>query len=165
MCCSLVRSAPPSYAVSVRRLGTLPAASFRFHLAVDTLAVRLALPTTKRAVDFHYQAIAHGGRTTKKQDRVMRSCIGFRRRPTLPGRVQPSTIGAEGLNFCVRNGNRWDPFAIVTGNVIFSMGPTLKRLPDTLSSVFLKPHCVLCGSILSCTRSRLRIFTTAHCFL
>ena len=89
----------------------------------------------------------------------------FRRRPTLPGRVQPSTIGAEGLNFCVRNGNRWDPFAIVTGNVIFSMGPTLKRLPDTLSSVFLKPHCVLCGSILSCTRSRLRIFTTAHCFL
>ncbi len=89
----------------------------------------------------------------------------FRRRPTLPGRVQPSTIGAEGLNFCVRNGNRWDPFAIVTGNVIFSMGLTLKRLPDTLSSVFLKPHCVLCGSILSCTRSRLRIFTTAHCFL
>ena len=43
------------------------------------------------------------------------SC-GIRRRPTLPGRVQPSTIGAEGLNFCVRDGNRWDPFAIVTGN-------------------------------------------------
>ena len=42
--------------------------------------------------------------------------IGIRRRPTLPGRVQPSTIGAEGLNFCVRYGNRWDPFAIVTGN-------------------------------------------------
>ena len=43
------------------------------------------------------------------------SC-GIRRRPTLPGRVQPSTIGAEGLNFCVRNGNRWNPFAIATGN-------------------------------------------------
>lgn len=42
--------------------------------------------------------------------------IGIRRRPTLPGRVQPSTIGAEGLNFCVRNGNRWIPFAIATGN-------------------------------------------------
>ena len=42
--------------------------------------------------------------------------IGIRRRPTLPGRVQPSTIGAEGLNFCVRYGNRWDPFAIATGN-------------------------------------------------
>ena len=44
----------------------------------------------------------------------------FRRRPTLPGRVQPSTIGAEGLNFCVRNGNRWDPFAIATGNCFVS---------------------------------------------
>ena len=40
---------------------------------------------------------------------------GIRQRPTLPGRLQPSTIGAERLNFCVRYGNRWDPFAIVTG--------------------------------------------------
>ena len=44
------------------------------------------------------------------------SLFGFRQRPTLPGRVQPSTIGAEGLNFCVRYGNRWYPFAIITGN-------------------------------------------------
>ncbi len=42
-------------------------------------------------------------------------CFGIRQRPTLPGRLQPSTIGAERLNFCVRYGNRWDPFAIVTG--------------------------------------------------
>ena len=41
---------------------------------------------------------------------------GIRRRPTLPGRYQPSTIGTEGLNFCVRYGNRWDPFVITTGN-------------------------------------------------
>ena len=41
---------------------------------------------------------------------------GIRRRPTLPGRYQPSTIGTEGLNFCVRYGNRWDPFVIATGN-------------------------------------------------
>ena len=32
---------------------------------MDTLAVRLTLPTTKRVVDFHHQAIAHGGRTRK----------------------------------------------------------------------------------------------------
>ena len=57
---------PALYAISVRRLGTLPAASFRFHLAMDTLAVRLTLPTTKRVVDFHHQAIAHGGRTIRK---------------------------------------------------------------------------------------------------
>ena len=41
--------------------------------------------------------------------------FGIRKRPTLRGRLQPSTIGAERLNFCVRYGNRWDPFAIVTG--------------------------------------------------
>ena len=46
---------------------------------------------------------------------------GIRRRPTLPGRVQPSTIGAEGLNFCVRYGNRWNPFAIATGNCWLSL--------------------------------------------
>jgi len=36
-----------SYAVAVRRAGTLPAASFRFHFAVDTLAVRLTVPITR----------------------------------------------------------------------------------------------------------------------
>ena len=41
--------------------------------------------------------------------------FGIRQRPTLPGRLQPSTIGAERLNFCVRYGNRWAPFAITTG--------------------------------------------------
>lgn len=54
---------PALYAISVRWLRTLPTASFRFYLTVDTLAVRLTLPTTKRVVDFHHQAIAHGGRT------------------------------------------------------------------------------------------------------
>ena len=40
----------------------------------------------------------------------------IRRRPTLPGRFQPSTISVLRLNFCVRDGNRWIPQAIVTGN-------------------------------------------------
>ena len=35
---------------------------------MDTRAVRLTRPTTKRVVDFHHQAIAHGGRTTKYSD-------------------------------------------------------------------------------------------------
>ena len=34
-------------------------------------------------------------------------------RLTLPERYHSSTISAEGLNFCVRDGNRCDPFAIV----------------------------------------------------
>ena len=40
----------------------------------------------------------------------------IRRRPTLPGRFQPSTISVLRLNFCVRDGNRCDPFVIATGN-------------------------------------------------
>ena len=37
-----------------------------------------------------------------------------RRRPTLPGPCGPSTIGAEGLNFSVRNGKRYVPLAMTT---------------------------------------------------
>ena len=53
---------------------------------------------------------------------------GIRQRSTLPGRHQPSTIDAEGLNFCVRDGNRWNPFAIVTGNRISVWASGLKAL-------------------------------------
>ena len=56
--------------------------------------------------------------------------IGIRQRPILPGRVQPSTFGTEGLNFCVRNGNRWDPFVITTGNCELVYGPH----PDNCTS-------------------------------
>jgi hypothetical protein len=40
-----------------------------------------------------------------------------RRRPTLPGPCEPSTIGAVGLNCSVRNGKRCFPHAIATGNL------------------------------------------------
>ena len=36
------------------------------------------------------------------------------RLPTFPGRFQPSIIGDEELNYCVRDGNRCILFAIVT---------------------------------------------------
>ncbi len=47
--------ATASDAVSVRRARVLPAASFRFHLAMDTLAVRLTLPPVGCVEDFHLQ--------------------------------------------------------------------------------------------------------------
>ena len=46
------------YAVSVRQTSVLPAASFGFHLAMDTLAVRLALPLAGCALDFNQQVSA-----------------------------------------------------------------------------------------------------------
>src|SRR5881394_3284139 len=47
-----------SYAISVRRTSALPAASFRFHLAMDTLAVRLMVPPVRSIGDFHSQVSA-----------------------------------------------------------------------------------------------------------
>ena len=41
-----------------------------------------------------------------------------RRRPTLPPNRPGSTIGAERLNFRVRNGNGCDPLAMATENLI-----------------------------------------------
>jgi hypothetical protein len=38
----------------------------------------------------------------------------FRRRPTFPHSFPCSIISAVGLNFCVRDGNRCDPYAIAT---------------------------------------------------
>ena len=35
--------------------------------------------------------------------------------PIFPGRLQPSIFGTTELNFCVRNGNRWDLRVIGTG--------------------------------------------------
>ena len=45
---------------------------------------------------------------------IVSAFFGIRRLHTLPGRVQPSTICVERLNFCVRYENRWTPFAIAT---------------------------------------------------
>src|SRR5262249_31588437 len=45
-----------------------------------------------------------------------RSFEEIRRRPTLPGSHPPSTIGAGGLHFRVRDGNGCFPAALTTGN-------------------------------------------------
>ena len=64
----------------------------------------------------------------------------IRRRPTLPGRFQPSTISVLRLNFCVRDGNRWIPQAIVTGNMgLFgSCAPALPSLAFWLRFALLR---------------------------
>ena len=57
---------PALYAVPVRQVKSLPTASFRFHLTMDTLAVQLcasSLPTRTRV--FHPLEPAHGGRTKR----------------------------------------------------------------------------------------------------
>ena len=51
--CLLIRCGAASYAVPVRQASVLLTASFRFGLATDTLAVRLALPLAGCALDFN----------------------------------------------------------------------------------------------------------------
>ena len=54
------------YVISVRRTKSLPTASFRFHLTVDTLAVQLcASSLPRRTWDFHPLEPAHGGQTKR----------------------------------------------------------------------------------------------------
>ena len=50
--------------------------------------------------------------------RITPQDFGIRQRPSLPGGFPPSTLSVLRLNYCVRDGNRWDPQAIVTGNCI-----------------------------------------------
>lgn len=52
------------YVISVRRTKSLLTASFRFHLTIDTLAVRLYTSSLPRRVrDFHPLERAHGAQT------------------------------------------------------------------------------------------------------
>ena len=46
------------YAIPVRQASVLPAASFRFNLTVDTLAVQLTVPSVGPVRDFHPQVSA-----------------------------------------------------------------------------------------------------------
>ncbi len=62
----------------------------------------------------------------------------FRRRPTLPGGLPPSTIGAGGLNFRVRNGNGCDPAAMATGNLL-STEPSGPENSIASTCVFVHP--------------------------
>ena len=56
------------YVISVRRTKSLLTASFRFHLAMDTLAVQLYTSSLPRRVrDLHPLERAHGAQTQKKK--------------------------------------------------------------------------------------------------
>ena len=70
------------------------------------------------------------GNAKERPPRRGRSSREIRRRPTLPGGLPPSTIGAGGLNCRVRDGNGCDPAAMATGNLL-SIGrqPTIGGSP------------------------------------
>ena len=83
-------------------------------------------------------------RCEKARQQVATAPSGIRRRPTLPGRFQPSTISVLRLNFCVRYGNRWIPQAIATGNSVRSH--LQNHTGDSLQIVFLRCQIILLRS-------------------
>ena len=75
----------------------------------------------------------------RKHKGALDECPGLlreiiRRRPTLPGGLPPSTIGADRLNCRVRNGNGCDPVAMATGNLLSTWFPT--RTPEQARARF-----------------------------
>ncbi len=75
---------------------------------------------------------ASGREDGRKTKRAPCACAGgspseIRRRPTLPGGLPPSTIGAGRLNFRVRDGNGCDSAAMATGNLLSIVGVTRRR--------------------------------------
>src|ERR1022692_1191355 len=84
---------------------------------------RHKLPTPKRAEGHHLN-----GNGPQREH--------VRRRPTLPRSLPRSTIGAEGLNFRVRNGTGCFPFAMATETlwrcvVLLRTQPTASREPHS----------------------------------
>ena len=73
-CKAVLPSCMAFYVISVRQTGDLPVvslfphpASFRFHLAMDTLTFGYILPTTGRIRDLHPLETCAAGRTIKKE--------------------------------------------------------------------------------------------------
>ena len=58
-----------------------------------------------------------------------------RLRPTFPGSFPPSIIGSEGLNYCVRDGNRCDPNDIATRFFAEDMDCTFKTKQCFLKTI------------------------------
>ena len=84
----------------------------------------------------------------------MLSVFLIRQRPTLPGGHPPGTIGAGRLNFCVRNGNRCDPFAIAAG--------FLRNHKLVTNEAFFSNITVLMESSVPCSNEGCT-FKTAQC--
>ena len=68
------------------------------------------------------------------------SIILYRKESHSMGRFQPSTISVLRLNFCVRDGNRWIPQAIVTGNQAELGFFCFRLLSRRLSQIYPHPQ-------------------------
>ena len=99
-------------------------------LKSDAKNARVEVAPWQRGVKLSYSTGKNPtGKKRAKNHLVLRSSNGIRQRPNLPGRFQPGTVSVLRLNFCVRDGNRWVPQAIATGNLSRLRFPRSERLP------------------------------------
>ena len=98
-----------------------------------------------RALDPELEGADRGRVGPRKRAQAGPDSKKNRRRPTLPGGCPPSTIGADGLNFSVRNGKRCTPVAMTAEtcqrrasahpqNSIVDFGKCSKSRPRAIST-------------------------------
>ena len=109
-----------------------------------------AWPISPDRVSFYIDGAARLPRFQERQrpGLLARAFQTSRQRPTLPRSLPRSTIGSEGLNGRVRNGNGWSPLDMATGNSIrFPTEPGDRSSFDSceldssrLKNFMAKPH-------------------------
>ena len=126
-------------------------------LKSDAKNARVEVAPWQRGVKLSYSTGKNPtGKKRAKNRLVLRSSNGIRQRPNLPGRFQPGTVSVLRLNFCVRDGNRWVPQAIATGNLSRLRFPRSERLPLFPSS-FSPPDFLLAFPSAPSVRSSFRL--------
>ena len=78
------------YPLPVRQASTLLSASFRFHLAADTLAVQLTLPPAGCVEDFHLQVVFPA--TTAVPTAPVTALRAMPGAPTEKGGIEPGVV-------------------------------------------------------------------------
>ena len=66
--------------------------------------------------------------------------------PIFPGRRQPSIFGADELNFCVRDGNRWTLIAINTDSIFSPVCPAFAAHPEVPTIILTDVSAKIKGS-------------------
>ena len=116
--------------------GNAPVFSCSFTRLTVILQIPCIYPPCARGFRFPPTVIlGRGGFSLPQNDKktpltlANQGLIGIRQRLILPGRVQPSTFSTGELNFCVRDGNRWNLSVIATGNGSYFIASPFSFLP------------------------------------
>ena len=126
----LNRGNAPVFSCSFMRLIVIS----QFHVSIRRAPASPFPPAAMFARGIFSSPLSRSGQIARVQKKAPltlanQGLIGIRQRLILPGRVQPSTFSTGELNFCVRDGNRWNLSVIATGNCGYLIASTFSFLP------------------------------------